>query len=589
MFRYLTVILVSLLLAACGGQGSSEPTSEDSSADSPQQTADGSTTNAESVQSSQSADAGESSGSSLPPIPGDGVDTELFDDYVSTLAADDFEGRAPGTEGGRKTIDYLVQTFTDLGLEPGYGDSYLQPVPMIELTNAERSNLSIDLEDGEMTLSYPDQMVINSLRLGTDPHGVEDSELVFVGYGIVAPEYDWNDYADLDVEGKTVVMLVNDPGFATGNEDLFNGRAMTYYGRWTYKYEEAARQGAAAALVVHETEPASYPWEVVVNSWSGTEFVLASDESAPRVALEGWLTVDSARDLFSSAGQDYDELKAQAKEPGFEWVSLDTTMDAQVRNEMDRSKSYNVLARIPGTERPDEAVIYMAHWDHLGRDPEVSGSAGVYNGAIDNATGVAGILEIARMNMQAGPAERTQLFAAVTLEESGLLGSAQYANDPVYAPGDTAAAVNMDALTVIGPTRDVTVVGYGSSELEDILAEAAERQGRTTQPEPSPEGGSYYRSDHFNLAKIGIPALYAKGGLDHRDKGREYGLEQQAEYRDKRYHKPADTYSEDWDLRGVAEDLELFYSVGREVADSDRWPEWYDGNEFKAIRESSQQ
>ncbi len=581
MPRYLTAIVVSLLLAACGGQGPSEPASEDAAADSAW-ASDG-------FSASDEPDAATEPGDfALPHVPGDGVNIDLFAEHVATLSADEFEGRAPATEGGRKTIDYLVRRFSEMGLEPGYGDSYLQPVPMIELNNAERSDLVVDFGDAQVTFSYPEQMVIGSRRPGSEAHAVSGSEVVFVGYGIVAPEYDWNDYEGLDVAGKTVVILVNDPGFASGDRSRFNGRAMTYYGRWTYKYEEAARQGAAAALIVHETEPASYPWEVVINSWSGAEFVLADDEDTARVALEGWLSLDAARELFADAGLDYDEQKARAVEPGFTAVALDARATARVRNDVERGRSYNVLAKLPGSERPGEAVIYMAHWDHLGRNPELEGSEGIYNGAIDNATGTAGLLELARLNKQAGAAERSQLFAAVTLEEYGLLGSAQYAADPVFEPDKTAAAINMDALSVIGPTHDVVVIGQGSSELEDILTAAAERQGRHIVPEPSPEAGYYYRSDHFNLAKIGIPALYAKGGIDHREKGREYGLEQQAEYRNERYHKPADTWSEDWDLRGVAEDLELLYTVGRKVADSERWPEWYEGNEFRAIRESSQ-
>ena len=303
MSRLLTAFLLVLTLAACGAQSPSEPAEEADAGQSQQADA-----------TDETASSGDAR-SALPDVPGDGIDTKRYEQHVQTLASDEFQGRAPGTRGGRMTIDYLVREFSEMGLKPGYGDSYLQPVPMIELTNAERSDISVDLDGERMTLAYPEQMVINSRRLGTDPHAVEDSEIVFVGYGIVAPEYDWNDYAGLDVEGKTVVILVNDPGFATGDEALFNGRAMTYYGRWTYKYEEAARQGAAAALVVHETEPASYPWEVVVNSWSGAEFVLASDESAPRVDLEGWLTVDAARDLFSSAGLDYEAQKERASSP----------------------------------------------------------------------------------------------------------------------------------------------------------------------------------------------------------------------------------------------------------------------------------
>jgi len=525
----------------------------------------------------------------LPTLPDSGLNIQRLRDWISTLASDEFEGRAPGTRGERLTVDFLVEQFHGMGLQPGYGESYLQPVPMIELTNAERSDLEVSFGEDEMTLSYPEQMVINSRRLGTDTHAIEDSEIVFVGYGIVAPEYDWNDYAGLDVEGKTVVILVNDPGFSSGDENLFNGREMTYYGRWTYKYEEAARQGAAAALVVHETEPASYPWQVVINSWSGAEFVLASDRNAPRVALEGWLTVEAARELFTRAGHDYDELKQRAGQAGFDYVSLDAEASARVRNSARSGTSYNVLALLPGQQRPGEALIYMAHWDHLGRNLARPGSDGIYNGAVDNASGTAGLLELARLHAEAGAAARSVLFAAVTLEEYGLLGSRHYATEPVFPHGQTAAAINLDAMSVLGPTHDVTVIGYGSSELEDLLSLAARRQGRHIEQEPSPEAGYYYRSDHFNLAKVGIPALYAKGGVDHREKGREYGLQWQAEYRAERYHKTADTYSEDWDLRGVAEDLELFYVVGRTVADSEAWPEWYAGNEFKAVREQSRE
>jgi len=580
MDRLFWTVFFALILTACQGEAPTGESAVGASGDSmPQETSE--------AAASPDAMADSSEGQRLPTVPGDGIDIERYADHIETLASNESQGRAPGTRGGSMTIDYLVKHFSELGLQPGYGDSYLQPVPMIELTNAERSDIDVDLGDDSLTLTYPEDAVIGSRRLGSEPHEVTDSEVVFVGYGIVAPEYDWNDYAGLDVEGKTVVILVNDPGFATGEESLFNGSAMTYYGRWTYKYEEAARQGAAAALVVHETEPASYPWEVVVNSWSGAEFVLASDESAPRVALEGWLHVDAARELFSAAGLDYEAQKRSAMQQGFTAVSLDGTATAHVRNDLRRGTSYNVLAELPGTERPEEGVIYMGHWDHLGRNLARSGSAGIYNGAVDNATGTAGLLEIARLFAEAGPAERSTLFAAVTLEEYGLLGSRHYASDPVYPSGMTAGAVNMDALYVMGPTHDVTVVGYGSHELEEILAEAAERQGRHTEQEPTPEAGYYYRSDHFNLAKIGIPALYAKSGVDHREKGRQYGEDWHAEYRAERYHKTADTYSDDWDLRGVAEDLELYYMVGRSVAQSDEWPEWYEGNEFKAIREES--
>ena len=521
----------------------------------------------------------------LPAVPGEGIDPARYAEHLATLASDEFEGRAPGTRGERLTLAYLAEQFTELGLEPGYGDEFLQPVPMVEMTNEARSPLTL-VRDGEpWEMHYPQEMITWSRRTGLDPHAIEGSELVFVGYGAVAPEYDWNDYAGMDFSGKTVVILVNDPGFASADPALFNGRAMTYYGRWTYKYEEAARQGAAAALIVHDTEPASYPWEVVINSWSQAQFELAEAGDERLMPIEGWITLDGARDLFARSGRDFDALMRQAKEPGFEPVALGTTVSASVRQSVREGVSYNVLAKIPGTERSDEAVIYMAHWDHLGRNLAIPGSAGIYNGAIDNASGTAGLLEIARLYQQAGAPARSVLFLAVTLEEYGLLGSRYYANNPVFPPASTVAGINMDAMSLVGPTHDVVVVGYGSSELEDILKRAVARQDRRVVPEPSPEAGFYYRSDHFNFARAGIPALYAKGGVEHRELGREHGLAWERDYRDVRYHKPADEFNPDWDFRGVSEDLELLYVVGRYLADGEGWPNWYPGNEFRAIRD----
>ena len=526
-------------------------------------------------------------GSTLPSVPGAGIDPERYGEHVRLLSSNEFGGRAPGTTGERLTLNYLVKTFSDLGLVPGYGDSFLQPVPMVELNNEERTDLVISEGDDTFALAYPDEMIIGSRRPNTDVQAVNDSELVFVGYGIVAPEYGWNDYAGLDVEGKTVVMLVNDPGYATGDSELFNGNAMTYYGRWTYKYEEAARQGAAAALIVHETEPASYGWEVVINSWSGAQFELGDPGDAPIMALEGWLTVDAAESLFERSGLDFPALKERAETRGFNPVSLGKQMSAHVKNRVREGISYNVLAAIPGQKAPDEAVVYMGHWDHLGRNLALPGSAGIYNGAVDNASGTAALLEIARLHQLAGPPERTILFLAVTLEEYGLLGSRYYAANPVVPPGQTVAAINMDAMSLIGPTRDVVVVGHGSSELEDILARAVALQDRVVLPEPTPEAGYYYRSDHFNFARVGIPALYAKGGVDHRENGREYGVQQSRDYRNQRYHKPGDESNPDWEFRGVSEDLELLYVVGRELAEGEQWPQWYPGNEFRAIREAT--
>jgi len=519
-------------------------------------------------------------------VPAGAMLAERYGENVATLASDEFEGRAPGTRGERLTVDFLVSEFAELGLQSGYGDSFLQPVPMVELSNRDRSSLNVSFDDEIVELSYPDDMIINSRLLGEQEHGVADSEVVFVGYGIVAPEYDWNDYAGLDVEGKTVVILVNDPGYDSGDKAVFNGRAMTYYGRWTYKYEEAARQGAAAAIIVHETEPASYPWEVVINSWSTAEFVLAAENDEPQSVIEGWITVDTAQDLFARAGLDFYQERERAGAGGFTPVDLGARATASVRNDVREGVSYNVLGLLPGTERPDEVIVYLAHWDHLGRNMAIPGSEGIYNGAIDNASGTAGLIEIASAYQQAGAPERSVLFLAVTLEEYGLLGSAHYVNDPVFPHEKTVAAINMDAMTLAGPMRDVVVVGHGSSELEEILAVAAEDQDRYIEPEPSPEAGFYYRSDHFNFARAGIPALYAKGGVDHREHGREYGEAWALDYRDNRYHKPADEYDPEWDLTGVMEDFELLYKVGRHIADGDEWPNWYEGNEFRAIRDA---
>ena len=573
MLRFALIVLLVLLLTACQQQ---EPATTDEAEAATETNASG--TENEAVETASSA--------TMTPRPVVDFDTNRFMQEMSTLASNEFGGRAPGSAGEEMTLDFLVAKFAEVGLMPGYGDSYLQPVGMVELTNQERSNLTIQNGEDSFELNFPEQMIIGSTRLGTETHAIENSELVFVGYGVVAPEYNWNDYEGLDVEGKTVVMLVNDPGFANPDGELFNGRAMTYYGRWTYKYEEAARQGAAAALIVHETEPASYPWEVVINSWSGADFKLAEASDAPVLTLEGWINLEGAISLFQQAGMDYHAMKAAAAEPGFEAVSLGMSASAQARNSVREGLSYNVLAKIPGTEHPDEGVIYVAHWDHLGRTLALPGGAGVYNGAIDNASGTAGMIEMARMHMAAGQPERTVLFLAVTLEEYGLLGSRHYVNNPVFEAADTVGVINMDAFNfMIGPTEDMIVIGYGNSELEDVLKATLADTGRTAAPEPTPEAGLFYRSDHFNFARAGIPAMFPKSGVIHRELGRDHSLAVERDYRDNRYHKPADEVDPDWDLRGVGEDMTVLYRVGRHLAESEDWPNWYEGNEFRALRD----
>jgi Zn-dependent M28 family amino/carboxypeptidase len=506
--------------------------------------------------------------------------------HVVALSADDFEGRSPGSKGEQMTLEYIEKEFLELGLQPAAGGDYRQDVALLEITGSGQT-LSFNKGAGGMALAYGDDMVIASRRAQASA-SVAGSEVVFVGYGINAPEYGWNDYAGIDMHGKTALILVNDPGFVTGEESLFRGKAMTYHGRWTYKYEEASRQGAAAAIIVHETAPASYDWGVVRNSWSGPQFYLdREDGNAGRTALEGWITETRARQLMELAGQDFDALKAAAVKRGFKPVPLGVTATGGVRNVVRHKRSPNIVGSMEGKDRPDEYVIYMAHWDHLGLDDNPEGDR-VYNGAVDNATGVAGILTIARAYRDMLPgASRSVLFIAVTAEESGLLGSEYYVEHPLVPLAKTAALINIDALHPLGRAKDVEVVGYGASDLEDLLATAAKSQGRTLTPDQRSEAGRFYRSDQFNFAKAGVPSLYIKSGTTLRDKPAGTGLAMLQDYETKRYHKPGDEYSDSWDVTGSIEDLRLLFEVGARVANAKIWPEWRAGNEFRAVREKS--
>lgn len=520
----------------------------------------------------------------------DPITTADFSSRVEILASDEFGGRAPGSAGEEKTTAYLEKQFRDLGLEPGNGDSYFQTVPMVETTADDSTALHLQVAGKMLELDFGSDMVIGT-RTGKTKVDINDSDLVFVGYGINAPELGWNDYDGVDVNGKTVVMFVNDPGFHTNDPELFEGKRMTYYGRWTYKYEEAARQGAAAALIIHDTDGASYGWEVVKNSWSGAQFDLAAaDDPEPRLPAEGWITGDVARSLLGDLDQDLDELYTAANKSGFEAIPLDASMSLELKSDVTEKSSENVMALLPGTERPDEAVVYMAHWDHLGdhRDENSDPDADtIYNGAIDNASGVAGILGVAQAFVAQKPApERSVLFLAVTLEESGLLGSQYYVAHPTIPLDKTVAVINIDAMSIAGRSRDMTVVGQGSSELEDILARQTDAQGRVLNPESTPESGSYFRSDHFNFAKAGVPALYASGGTDLVEGGVTAGNAAAEDYGKNRYHQPADEFDPDWNLDGVVQDLEALYGVGRELAGNDAWPNWYEGNAFRAARET---
>lgn len=509
-----------------------------------------------------------------------------FSELVKTLASDEFEGRGPGTPGEDKTVEYLQAQMKRIGLKAGNGDSYFQTVPMMETTADENTAMTIDVKGKAHTLKFGSDMVVGT-RTGQPEVKLEASDMVFVGYGVDAPEQKWNDYAGLDVKGKTVVMLVNDPGFHAKDESLFEGKRMTYYGRWTYKFEEAARKGAAAALIIHDTEGASYGWDVVKNSWSGAQYDLrAADDPAPRVPLQGWITGDQAKTLFADAGLDLDKLRADANKRGFKAVPLPAKVSVDLKSTSTEKQSRNVVGILPGSEKPDEAVVYMAHWDHLGKHPDETGD-NIYNGAVDNATGVAGILEIAEQFAKVGKPKRSVVFLAVTLEESGLLGSKYYVAHPVVPLDKTVAVINLDAMGVAGKTRDMTVVGMGSSELEDILKPIAEKQGRTLHSESRPEAGSYFRSDHFNFAKAGVPALYVDAGDDLIDGGKAAGEAAAKDYNENRYHKPGDQYdAATWKLDGTMDELSAVYGVGLEIANGDRWPNWYSGNPFKSARDA---
>jgi Zn-dependent M28 family amino/carboxypeptidase len=524
-----------------------------------------------------------------PPPPSTDIDEEAFRDYVRTLASDAFEGRKPGTPGETKTVDYLVDQFRRLNLKPGNGTSYLQQVPMVEILPSSAPTLVITGHGASRALAYKTDMVIWSKRVAAAAV-VKNSELVFVGYGIVAAEYGWNDYAGTDVHGKIVVVLVNDPGHVSDDPTVFKGRNMTYYGRWTYKVEEAARQGASGVLLIHDTDAASYGWDVVLSSWTGAQLDKDSvDGNAGRAAIEGWITGAAARALFAQAGLDFSSLTAGAAHPGFKPIPMGLFADAEVHDAIRRFTSPNVIAILPGNARHREDILYTAHWDHLGR-AEGSNGGEIFHGAVDNASGVAGLLVLAQSFVRTRPPpDRSIVFIAFTGEESGLLGSSYYAANPVYPLSSTVADINMDALHIGGPTRDVTVIGFGQSELEGYLRDAAALQGRELHAEPKPENGDYFRSDNFSFAKVGVPALYAVGGIDDSARGPAWGQAQLDDYNAHRYHQPGDVYSPDWDLRGTVMDLRLYYRVGLRLAQTRRFPNWYSTSEFRAARERSRE
>ncbi|NVJ61543.1 MAG: M28 family peptidase [Gammaproteobacteria bacterium] len=509
-------------------------------------------------------------------------DLATYKQNVKTLASDKFGGRAPSTEGGKLTTEFLVDAFKKAGLKPGNKDSYLQSVPLMSITSNPTSELTI----ADIKFEYLKNFVATS-RKPEKQIGLKNSELVFVGYGINAPEYQWNDYEGLDVNGKTVVVLVNDPGYATQDPELFNGNTMTYYGRWIYKYEEAARQGAAGAIIVHETKPASYGWNVIESSWSGAQYHLpASEVNEPAIDVEMWINIEKAHALFKKAGMNFEEMKERAKSRDFKPVKLNLTASISLENQVESSQSNNVIATLPGTDAPDEHIVYMAHWDHLGT-VTTNGETKIFNGAHDNATGTAGLVEIAKafQKLKTKP-KRSITFIGVTAEEQGRLGSRYFANHPTIPLNKIVGLINMDSLNITGLKKNVRVVGFGKSELEDYLAKAAKTQNRVLVPEPTPERGYYYRSDHFSLAKKGVPGLSSGGGTVPLNGEQAKIAEKVEKMVSNCYHQSCDEYSEDFGWEGTIADMQMFFETGYLLSNTDDWPNWNEGTEFKAARDA---
>ncbi|MEX2271480.1 MAG: M28 family metallopeptidase [Vicinamibacterales bacterium] len=521
-----------------------------------------------------------------------GIDQNRVLEHIKALSSDEFQGRLPGTTGEDLTVKYISDQYKTVGLEPGNPDgTWVQRVPLVGITG-KPSTLTLTRGTQKTSLAYGTDMIAWTRQV-TDRVVLDPSEMIFVGYGVEAPEFQWDDYKGVDANGKTLVMLVNDPPVtgANGQPDpnVFGGPAMTYYGRWTYKYEKGAEKGASAVLVIHETGPAGYGWNVV-QGFGGERFDLeAPDKNMGRAKVEGWIHLDRARELFKAAGQDFDALKKAATSRDFKPVPLGTQASMSITNTMRRVQSQNVIGKLTGSDPAlkNEYVIYTGHWDHLGVGNPVDGDK-VYNGAVDNATGIGAIIEIARAFTQAQPPpKRSILFLAVTAEEQGLLGSEYYAKNPLYPLNKTVANINIDAMNPYGRTTDLVVVGKGASELDDYAEAVAKEQGRTVKPDPEPEKGYYYRSDHFNFAKVGVPALYADGGVDYVGKPAGWGRKMLDEHTATRYHQPQDEIRPDWDLSGLAEDAKFFFAVGYRVANAEKMPEWRPGNEFKAIRDKS--
>ena len=504
-----------------------------------------------------------------------------------TLSSDEFMGRMPFTEGEQLTTSFLESKFKEMGLEPGNGDSYFQEVPMVSIITYPEQSIAFKGAQGSVVGEGLKDFVIWTQRTDSVVR-IQDAEVVFAGFGIVAPEYGWDDYKNLDVKGKIVVVMINDPGFGSEDPTFFKGNTMTYYGRWTYKYEEAVRQGALGCLIVHNTIPAGYGFNNIQNSWKASKLYLDDrGQEKYKLGFEGWITLPFAKQLFEKMGKNESELLQSARKADFQGVSTGMTLSTSLAVKPTYNVTKNVIAKVTGKTAPEEVIIYTAHWDHIGiGKPDETGDS-IYNGALDNASGTSALLALAKAFKTDEQPDRTVVFLSVTAEEQGLWGSAYYAKNPIYPKEKTVANINMDGVNPYGKMKDVSVIGVGQSEMEDLLDEELKKLGRYAAPEPNPVVGYYFRSDHFNFAKIGIPALYIGTGIDHVEKGKEYGKQLQEEYVAQYYHKPADAYDpKRWNLDGAVDDVQLLYEVGRNLANSTKWPGWKEGSEFKAIRDS---
>ena len=565
--RYATALCVLVFAVACGG-GSEKATT---------------------APANQPAPAPQIPLANLPKI-----EPAAILDRIKVLASDEYEGRAPGTKGEELTVQYLETELKKLGLKPGNTDgTYIQKVPLVGITAAPAKPLTIAKDGSKQVIKWRDEMVAWTKHVA-DSASIEDSDLIFAGYGVEAPEFNWDDFKGVDVKGKTIIVLVNDPAVPDPSDPqmldpkTFGGDAMTYYGRWTYKFEEGARKGAAGILVVHETGPAGYPFSVVQGNLGEKFDLVTPDKNMGRAAIEGWVTLDAARKILKMAGQDFDALKKQAATRDFKPVPLGLKASLAIRNTLRTIDSRNVVAKLEGSDpdHKDEFVVYSAHWDHFGIGAPVKGDK-IYNGAADNASGVSTVLEIARAFTQVKPAPRRSiLFLLVTAEEQGLLGSEYYSVTPIYPLDKTLANINLDSMNQWGRTSDLVLVGLGASELDDYVKAAAAEQNRTIKPDAEPEKGFYYRSDHFNFAKQGVPALDPDTGTEFVGKPPGYGKQKRDEYTSNDYHAPSDEVKPDWDLTGAADDADLFFAVGYRVANADKFPEWRPGNEFKAKRDA---